>query len=451
MFSSQFKKNSVLIIALFLLCILLSRTVFALPSIRDTEIENFIKDISEPILEAADINPLSVKFYIINDKNINAFVFGGSNIFLHTGLLQVSETPDMLIGVIAHEIGHIYEGHILSINQEYRQQLLSTTLGYVLGIAAVAAGSPEAAQAIISGSTQISQRNLLSHSRTQEQEADKIAITLLKRAQFPIQGLVDLFAYLSRLEVTQKGEVNPYIQTHPLSRERISFIKNSVENSIDEDFTVPEPFKERYLKIYVKLNAFLKNPEITLEQYPTTDSSEIARYARAIAYHKKPNIQNSIDEISSLIQDFPDNPYYHELKGQILFENGRGKEALSYYQTANELLPFSPLILIQLAKSHLEYDDEAQIRKAITYLNQSLSIENDNIQIFRQLAVAHGKIGNVAQSNLYLAEENLRRGKKNEAQKFLKRALEHLEPDSPSYIRARDIEHILDKNETSKK
>lgn len=435
---------------LFLLCIVFSKTSFALPSIRDTEIENFIQDISTPILEAGNINPLSVNFYIINDEQINAFVFGGSNIFLNTGLLQISDSPEMLIGVIAHEIGHIYEGHIISMNNEYKQSLITSTLGYALGIAAAAAGSPEAAQAIISGSNQITERNLLSHSRTQEQEADKIALTLLNRAKFPAQGLVDLFAYLSLQEVTQRDVLNPYIQTHPLSRERISFIKNSAANTLTTIHLVPEEYKRRFKKIHIKINSFLNEPNETLKEYPPEDNSEIARYARAIAYHKKPNIEKSLQEITSLITEFPKNPYYVELKGQILYENGRGKEAITYYEKANQMLPFSPLILIQLAKSYLEYDQDKYTNKAIIALNQALSIEKDNIQIFKQLAIANGKLGNIAQTSLYIAEENLQKKNYKEAKIFLTRALKHLEPDTPAYLRAKDIEHILDKKETKK-
>ena len=270
----------------------------------------------------------------------------------------------MLLGVIAHEIGHIYQGHILSSSKEYKKAAVNNIITYALGIAAVASGSPEAATAIISGGSHINQRNLLAHSRVNEQEADKIALKILDEVGLKSNGLLDLFKYLSRFEATHRGKINPYVQTHPLSSERISFIKNSIENNHHtHKVNASDDIIRRFKFANIKLTAFLEDSQLTINKYKD-DNSEIGLYAKAIAYYRKPDIEKSLYYANKLINLYPKNPFYHELKGQILFENGRGKEAIEFYDKANQLIPSSALILIELARSYMEKDTNESYKKA---------------------------------------------------------------------------------------
>lgn len=436
----------ILLQALFF-CSLTSPANAKFSTLRDTEIELFIKDVSESLLLAADVAPPTVRFYIVQDKSINAFVFGGSNIFINSGLLRFSDKPDVLIGVLAHEIAHISQGHILSMHQEHKQTLINTSLTYALGIAAAIAGSAEAASAIIAGGNHIAHRQLLSHSRTNEQEADQIALKILNQLKLPVDGLVALFEHLSREDITRNDSINPYARTHPLSRERISFLKHAQTNQEGKNYSIDPQISHRFQLIYAKISAYLDNYDQTLARYPLSDHSEAAQYARAVAYFKKPDIQQSLLIMDDLIRDHPENPYYHEMKGQILYETGSGKDALVHYEQANRLLPRSPLILLQLARIHILYETKEHYQQAITYLNQGLSLEPNNPGIFRQLAIAHGRLGEIAYSNLYLTEQHFLMNDKKTAKKFLHTALEHLEKDTPAYLRALDLKKLLDKKQ----
>ncbi|MEM7617394.1 MAG: M48 family metalloprotease, partial [Pseudomonadota bacterium] len=235
-----------------------SKTALAIYIIRDTEIENFIADIADPMSEAAGLPLKSINFYIVRNDSVNAFVYNGDNIFLHTGLIELSEDPSMFIGVIAHEIGHIYADHLSGKKKEYKKANINALLSYVLGMAAIASGSADVGQAVIFGSDHLLQRNLLSHSRLQEQEADKIALKILDQLQYPATGLLKLFEYLSRQTVIEHGRVNPYAQTHPLSIERTSVVKDHI-NDDNKNYVISKDIEYRYRKIWAKICAYMND------------------------------------------------------------------------------------------------------------------------------------------------------------------------------------------------
>lgn len=406
--------------------------------IRDTEVEASIRLVIDPILVAAGLSPQGVQVYIVNDPEINAYVSGGQNIFINTGLLRLSDTPSMLMGVVAHESGHIAGGHLIRGQNDYKATVLKSTVGFLLGLAASAAGSADAGQAIIAGSSHIANRELLKHTRTQEESADQAALSYLDKVGYSAQGLLDLLQILYNKENTLYDKRNPYTLTHPLSRERMDYVRSHLKDNHRThpiSATIAVPFK---LSI-TKLNAFLDDPKKTLNQYPSSDRSTIARYARSIAYYRIPQLTNALAEIDSLIQEFPSNPYFLELKGQILLENGHVQEAIIYYEQAKTLLPQAPLIRIELAGAYLATEDNKKALAAVDNLELALPKERENSFIWRQLAIAYGRSNQLGMSNLALAEEALLTNNIPDAEQFVRRADEYITANSPAALRRQDL------------
>lgn len=423
----------------FVLVIVLSvRPVQAQSVIRDAEIEKVLQDISYPVFAAADLTPENISVYIINDPSLNAYVAGGQNLFLHTGLISWSDDPHILLGVIAHEAGHIAGGHLARTGAELEKATVGATLGYVLGLATALAGSPEAAQAIIAGSQHATQRNFLKYTRGHEESADQAALSYLDSLGLSARGLLTLLNHLHHNEKTLYGELNPYARTHPISQARANHIEHHTTLKTSGKQELPSQLQRRYAHMNAKLRAFLEPYEKTLERYPLSDTSDNAHYARAIAYYKIPDLDKSLREIDSLIKQHPQNAYYHELKGQILYENGRINEAIGAYEKANELLRH-PLILIGLANSYIAMEEEQYLPEAIELLQQATTSEPANLFAWNRLAIAYGRHGELAQSNLSLAEASLLKNQTEEAEKFISLAKEHIVADSIEELHYQDL------------
>ncbi|MGH6912522.1 MAG: M48 family metalloprotease, partial [Geminicoccales bacterium] len=324
--------------------------------IRDAEIEATLRQISTPILEAAGLDPGAVRIYIVQDEQLNAFIAGGMNLFLNTGLLMRTEHVGQLLGVIAHEVGHIAGGHLSRVGTAQKRAAAEMILATVLGAAAAVVGAPELGTAIITGGQSYAQGGLMRFSRSQEQAADQAALTYLDRAGISARGLAEFFDILESQNVLAVSG-SPYLQSHPLTRDRITFIENQagIENhtgSVAAD-RIPPPWHKGHARMVAKLRGFLDDPRQVVERYQD-DESFPGRYALAIAHYRMPDLEQALREVDALIADEPDNPYLHELKGQMLFENGRVDAAIAPYRDAVELLPDSALLRLGLARALIE-------------------------------------------------------------------------------------------------
>lgn len=433
-----------------ILCLLCLSTIpahsaFAASIIRDAEIEASLREVATPIFRKAGLNPKNIQIILVSNQDINAFVSGGMNIFLNTGLLMLSEEPDSLLGVIAHETGHISGGHLARQGEEIQRARKQLALGYILGIATAIGGSPDAGQAIALGSTHVTGRQMLSFSRKQEEAADQFALETLDKLRYSPKGLVGLLEELHNRETLQIGKPNPYTLTHPLSRERIGHIRDHIEHSGINYSPIPGSIADRFQRSIVKLKAYLLPTSQTLNAYPDSDSRAIARMARAVAYSRIPDYPKALANADSLIADYPSNPYYHELRGQILYESGQVKDALPSYQKSLDLKPDSHLLRIQVAITQIATQDNSLLPRAIKSLNRITRAEPENAMAWRQLAIAYGRQKNMGMSYLALAEEAAILNKKDEAQKFSGLALQNLPKGSPAALRAKDISIVFDK------
>lgn len=407
--------------------------------IRDAEIERYLREFTNPILEAANLQPEDVSIYIINDDSLNAFVANGQNIHLNTGLIIEADTPGQLIGVIAHETGHIEGGHGVRRGEDMKIAARPAFISVGLGLLAIAAGEGEAGAALIAGSQQFAYLNFASHTRVQEASADQAALRYLVATGRSPAGLIEFFEEFREAALYSNAERYKYFYTHPLPSERIESLRTRAERTGMMD--VPDSAEEidKLNRMKAKLIGFLSYPQEVNAQYPPEDVSVPARYARAINAFRNSFTSTAIAETESLIADEPDNPYFHELLGQIYYENGQIEQSILPNRKALELAPEEPLLMINLAISLNARGTEEDLKEAADLLIVALSREPDNGSAWYNLALVREKQGYRGEANLATAERYFHYGRCEEASVFSKRAQDDLSSDSKAYLRASDI------------
>jgi len=409
--------------------------------VRDAETENTIRMMAAPLFATAGLDPDAVRIVLVNDRSLNAFVAGGMNLFLHTGLLIRAEHAGQVMGVVAHETGHIAGGHLARLPEAYRNALITSLLAMVLGGAAAAAsGQGQAVMGGMVAGTAMAQREFFAFTRSQENAADQAGISYMDAIGQSSRGLLEFMEILANQEFLSAARQDPYMRTHPLTQERVMFLRNHVAQSRFSTVPVPPDYNQAFRRVRAKLMAFLDPPAQAMRRYPDSDTSIEARYARAVAAYRVPDLPRALMEIDSLIKELPKDPYFHELRGQMLFENGRSADALVSYQRAVELLPSSALLRMDLAQVQLDRDDPKLLRPALAHLNEAARIEQGVPKLWRLMAIAYGRDGQIGMAAMALAEQAALEGRRRDARDQAKRALRLLPEGSPGWMRAQDIE-----------
>ena len=430
--------------------ILFVKTADAQSIIRDTEIELTLNSFLKPVLEQASINGRKVDIKIVDSMDINAFVAGGHNIFFYTGLLLETENPEELIGVMAHETSHISLGHLIRLREAMEHASAQSVLASVLGImAAIGTGKPEAAAAVSMGGQSMAMRQFLSHTRIQESSADQSAVKYLQSIHVPLTGMLSFMQKLESQELLPSSQQSKYIRTHPLTQDRISFLEHAVETMKVSDSQVPAIWNEWHKRMQAKLTGFLF-PDKALR---LKGDSIASIYARSIAYYRKNEIKKSLSLLELLLEKEPDNPYFYELKAQVLLESGRVSESIPFYKRAVSLLPEAGLIRVSLAHALLEAHPkkEKEFLEIITHLKTAEKTENRSPRLQRLLATAYGRIDKEGLSRVHLAEEALLQNRLQDANKQAHLALGHLEEGSASWLRVHDLLRAMAVQQTQKK
>ncbi len=414
--------------------------------IRDTEIETNIQTWSESVIGAAGMSGDQVRIILVQNPDINAFVAGGANIFLYTGLIAKTDNPGELIGVIAHELGHIAGGHLSRTSEVAANASFETIIAAILGIgAAFATGDGSAAAAGAKIGQGMAMNQFLAYSRVQESSADQAGYRFLENAGVNPAGLVSFLEKLGSQELLPSSQQSAFVRTHPLSRDRIDALESKLETSSLRTNSAPAAWIEQHKRMKAKLVAFVTPQQVTY-LYPEKDQSIAGQYARAIAAYRTNKIDAALKGADRLIAQEPKNPYFHEIKGQMLFDFGRPREAAGSYEKALALAPSSGLIRTDLAKSIMESGDKskATLEKAIALLKRAQQDEPRSTQVKRLLATAYGRLGQEPQARVYLAEEALLQGRKREARQLAKNALPLVPPGSVEAQRARDVINSVD-------
>ena len=417
---------------------------FAQSLLRDTEIEETMRDYTTPILRAAGLSPSSVDIYLVNDPSLNAFVTRGQNIFLHSGIITQSTTPNQLKGVIAHEAGHIAGGHLVRSDYGSRSAYGAILIAAGIGLAAILAGEAEAGALVLGGSQQFGAIEYLAYSRVNESAADQYAAQYMEATGQSAQGLIDFFDRFRAQEVLSNARRFPYFRGHPLSSDRIDKLRERVEESPYTEVTDTEDEQHRLEMAKAKLRGFLEGPQVVFSKYPPEDQSKPARYARAVAHFKAADLRNAVREVDSLIEDEPQNPYFYELKAQILYESGQREKAIEPARQALKLKPNSPLLEIALAQSLLETSDRSQVEESIVLLKSALTVEKGNSYAWYTLSRAYGELGQEALAKYAVAEQAYAVGDLQRARSFAQRAQDDLQRGDPQWRRASDIIVVSD-------
>lgn len=417
--------------------------------IRDAEIESLLREYTRPIFKAAGLSPSSIDVILIRNSAINAFVAGGQRMFIHTGLLTEATSANEVIGVLAHETGHIAGGHLVRMRDEIAKANVTSVITAMLGAAAAAGGAlagsgdaTSAGLAVLSGSRGVGKRTFLKYARGQEAAADQAAVRYLEATGQSTKGMLTLFDRLADQMLVSVRNIDPYAISHPLPRERISLLERLAKSSRFYNREETPEQKLRYDLMRAKLVAFLGRPGTIKRKYKFADDSLPARYARAISAYRTQDIRRATKEIDALIKRVPKYPYFWELKGQALLESGHAQKAISPLTQAVNLAPNQPLLRILLAQAMLQTNQKQYIDPAIKQLRYALQTERRSSFAYKQLASAYNKKGNKPRAQFYTAQEMLVAGRVDRAIVFAKRAKDGLKRGTPEWLAADDIVNL---------
>ena len=410
----------------------------------DTEIETIIRLYTTPVFSAAGIEPGAVRIHLVRSDEPNAFVARGQRLFVTTGLLQAAENPGQVIGVLAHETGHIAGGHLARLDTMMRDAstpaLLTTIVAAALG---ALSRNPGVAIATMGAGTTVINRRLLSFNRAQEQSADRAAVFYLEQTGQSAKGLLRFLEYLDDQQALiisrESQQAISYDVTHPLTGDRIAYLRNHVERSKYSDSTSSVKLVAMHARMVAKLDGFMEPPARTLKKYQASDGRLAARYARAIALYRKPETETALAAVSALIAQHPEDPYFQELKGQILFESGRIEDAVPYFQRAVNTMPEAPLLRIGLAQAQIELNRDDLIKPALAHLKVAMRDDDTMVLVWYLAATAYGRSGKLGDSALASAEYAFRTGRHADAIRMAERAKRLLKAGSPGGLRAEDL------------
>jgi len=406
--------------------------------IRDAEIEHTLATFSRPIFLAADIPPENVRILIVANPEVNAYVAGGLNIFIHTGLIREAKKPGMLLGVIAHETGHISGAHLSQFREKASRAMLGDLLGTAIGAAAAVGGAGKAGAGITAAAQNMANRQFLGDIRLNEQSADHAALTFLDANDISASGMLETFELLRSRESGGLAR-DKYLQSHPLSTERIATMRNHITTSTIPTDQVPAEFNAMHARMVAKLVGFTESYETTLGLYPMSDSSVAARYARTIAEFKRSRYDAALVGINDLIKQFPKDPFFYDTKGQIQFENGKIADAVTTYAKASSFKRDSALIKTDYAKALIALDRPERLGEAIALLEQSKELDDSYATTWRQLAIAYGKQGKLGMSYAALAEEAALNGNVEEVLQHVARARSFEKDDASLQLQLDDL------------
>ena len=428
--------------ALVALLVLAAQPLAAQSVLRDAETEAFLDEIAAPLVEAAGLEPGNVEMVLINDPSLNAFVAGGQAIYLHSGLIDAADSANEVQGVIAHELGHITGGHINRIGEGYAKAGNISLLSMLAGIGAALAGSTDAAMGLMMAGQSAALSSVLSFTRTQEASADAAGAEYLSRAGISGRGSLSFFGKLLNMEMRRgfsQDEESGFWRTHPLSGDRISTLRGTYEKDPAWNKPSDPALEARFQRVKAKLMGYVAKPEHTLRDYPESDTSTPALVARAYAYHKQAKMERALGTADMLIERAPADPYFLELKGQVLLESGRPDEALSYLREATTLSRAEPLIASLFGHALIATEDETNYEEAERVLRASVGRDRYNPFAWYQLGVVYAARGDMPRARLASAEQQVMKREYALAMRSAQAAEAGLPVGSPDWLRAQDI------------
>jgi len=410
------------------------------PSVlRDTETEALFRDMSLPLIKAAGLDPTSVHVVLLNDPEINAFVATGQTVYVQSGLLLATDNVNQLQGVVAHELGHVAGGHSIRMAQGAGAATGISIATMILGAIALAAGAGEAGMGVMMAGQRAALGKFLAFTRTQESTADAAGAAYLSRAGISGKGMLDFFAKLQNQEYRLAiYQTDSYDSTHPLSSERIAALEQKLKSDPAWSKPVDPKLEAEFERVKAKLYGFV-DPKQALIKYPESDKSIPGHYARAYAYHVGGYPDKALEEADSLVAADPDDPYFLELKGQILLESGRPKDAIAPLREATKASGDAPLIAAMLGHALIATEDRSNYAEAKQVLKAAVGRDDDNPFAWFQLGMIYEQEGDTARAALATAERKNLEGDPKLALVSAQIAMRGIARGTPDYLRAQDI------------
>jgi predicted Zn-dependent protease len=416
-----------------------------LPVIRDAEIEQVLRDYSTPILRAAGLGQRNIRVVIINDRSFNAFVIDAKRIFVNAGALMDSQKPNQIIGVLAHETGHIAGGHLSKLRAELANAQTAAIVAMLLGVGAMAAaavsrnnvgGNPAIGMI---GAQGVIERSLLAYQRQQEEQADRAGVHFLDSTGQSAKGMYETFKRFADQMLFASSRADPYLQSHPMPTERLAALSEIAKTSPNWEKKDPADLQARHDLMRAKLFGYMERPDTLLRRYPPSDTSLPARYARAVSTYRHADIRSALAQMDGLLQVQPNNPYFYELKGQALVESGRAQEAIPLLRRAIATAPDPTLIRVLLGQALVGANDPRLLDEAIATLRHAVATDPDIADAYEQLAMAYGRKNDLADADLASAQAALARGQLPTARQLASRAKGRFPIGSPGWVKADDI------------
>jgi predicted Zn-dependent protease len=417
------------------------------PVLRDAETEQLLREYTRPILRAAGLEKQNIQMVIINQSVFNAFVADGRRIFVNYGAILQSETPNQIIGVMAHETGHLAGGHLAKMREQMAQAQTQMIIAMLLGAGAMVAGArggsnsglANAGAAMFSAPGEVIRRNLLSYVRQQEENADKAGVKFLNATGQSSRGMWETFKRFTDESLFAARGSDPYVQSHPMPSERVAALQELARSSPYWDKKDDPALQLRHDMVRAKISAFMERQETVYRRYPMSNNSLPSRYAHAIATYRHGDLRSALAQIDALIQQQPNNPYFHEVRGQALLEGGKPQEAIAPLRKAVQLSNNSPLIEMMLGQALVATGNNAYTDEAITILRAAVARESEAPIGYVQLAIAYGRKGDYAQADLASAQAAYLRGDSKTARDLASRAKTRFAIGTPGWVKADDI------------
>ncbi len=428
-----------LLMLALVLAIATARPAAAQSVLRDSETELLFRDIANPLITAAGLDPKSTQLVLLNDPEINAFVATGQTVYLQSGFLLAADNVNQVQGVVAHELGHVAGGHSIRIQGGVKEATGISIATMVLGALAIAAGAGDAGMGIMMAGQRAALGRFLSFSRAQESSADLAGAKYLSAAGISGKGSIEFFKTLQnqefRLAVAEKDS---YDRTHPLSSERIQSLTEVYQKDPAWNRPSDPALEARFQRVKAKLIGFVDPKRATI-LYPESDRSIPAHYARAYAYHVGAYPEKALSEADALLRANPQDPFFLELKGQILLESGRPADAIAPLREATELSGNQPLIASMLGHALISTEKPANFIEAKRVLKEAINRDNQNPFAWYQLGIIYDREGDLSRAALATAERNNLEGKPKLALVSAEMALKGIPRGTPDYLRAQDI------------
>lgn len=379
--------------------------------LEDAELTWYLRGVGARLANHSGHSPDSFRFYVVRDKQINAFALPGGYIGVNAGLILASESEDELAGVVAHEIAHVTQRHIARQIEASSRFNLTTAAALLIAVLA-GASDPDVIQAALSVGLATSAQQRINFTRSHEMEADRVGIKTLAEAGYDPRGMAGFFQKMeerSRLYGTGLPEI---LRTHPVSNTRISEALSRISQYSDRPIT-SEKLNQEYRIMRARLRVLTASESSAAVDYfkagsrdnsdPETTDEQVRAYGLALAMYRSGRFDESIDILTELADEKPDVVHYQIALAESLLAKGRSQPAMAIYDRSRLRFPDYIPLTLAYAEALIQTAQPAQARAQL--LSSSL-LQLQEPETHRLLALAARDMKREAEAHYQMAEHH---------------------------------------------